>query len=129
LTPREFIAHQQASRLPGRPNWTGYTGAARFATTAEGAHEFREPAAALQAMTPANSGRLKKMAEIPRFADFLGPRNALGTGRSGKAWRADHGEVKTSGPKRAGSNARWAIFLRDFVLSRAGRRSARKTSV
>jgi hypothetical protein len=60
-----------------RPNWTGYFGAPRFATAAEGKQEFRALSAALQVMAlKILDGQ--KWQEIPRFADNVDPRDAQG---------------------------------------------------
>lgn len=63
--------------LASRPNWTGYFGAPRFATAAEGAQEFHALAAALQDVAlKILDGQ--KWREIPRFADSVDPRDAQG---------------------------------------------------
>jgi creatinine amidohydrolase/Fe(II)-dependent formamide hydrolase-like protein len=83
----------------GRPNWTGYFGAPRFATAAEGKQEFRALSAALQVMAlKILDGQ--KWREIPRFADNVDPRDAPGQaeaqrrgaaiGKKQNAWQEAH---------------------------------------
>jgi creatinine amidohydrolase/Fe(II)-dependent formamide hydrolase-like protein len=63
--------------LASRPNWTGYFGAPKFATIAEGAQEFHSLSGALQgAALKILAGQ--KWREIPRFADSVDPRDEQG---------------------------------------------------